>query len=482
VSRVLVVDVGTSSVRASVVRDDLTVASEHARETLPDSPAPGLVEFDPAATARTCLDLASAALEAAGPVDAVGVSNQRASTVVWDRSTGEPVGPGLGWQDLRTVGRCLALRAEGLRIAPNLAATKLEWLLDTFDPARRRDLCFGTVDSWVAWTLSDGTAHVTDGSNAALTGLVTTAAPATWDDGVLAALRVPRPALPRIVDSAGRCAEARALPGAPPIACLLGDQQASLVGQGCVRRGAAKITFGTGAMLDLTLGPGDAPFAERGPHGTFPVVAFRLDGVHTWAIEAVALAAGACVQWLRDGLGLVGSAADSHTVAAACADTGGVVFVPALVGLGTPAWDHGARGALFGLTRGSTRAHVVRAVLEGVAHRGADLVEAAEADAATAIDVVRVDGGMSDNPTFVQALADAAQRPVEISPVREATTRGAALMAGLAAGHHATLDDLEGTWAPRTRVEPARELDRDRWREAVERSRRWIPDLSNVDF
>ena len=482
---VLVVDVGTSGVRAAVVRPDASFAFDRHVETLPSSPAPGLVELDASAVAATALDLARAAVEAAGPVDAVGISNQRASVVVWDRATGEPVGPGIGWQDLRTVGRCLELRAQGLRLAPNQSATKLEHILDTLDPDRTRDLCFGTVDTWIAWTLSNGALHVTDATNAAVTGLLAPGA-GEWDPSALDILRVPASMLPAIVDSA--CAPgaaiggATALAGSPPITAMLGDQQASLAGQACVRPGDAKITFGTGGMLDLTLGPRPPSFDQRGAAGTFPIVAWQQAGAITWGIEAIMLTAGTNVEWLRDDMGMIASSADSHDVAAACDDTGDVWFVPAPLGFGTPQWDYGARGALLGVTRGTGRAEVVRSVLEGIAHRGADLVEAAEADSGLTIPVLRVDGGMSDNPTFVQALADAAQRPVEISPVREATTLGAALLAGLAAGHHSGLDDLASTWSPRARVEPRRALDRDRWREACSRAAAWIPALSGLDF
>jgi glycerol kinase len=350
------------------------------------------------------------------------------------------------------------------------------------DRARATDLCFGTVDSWVAWTLSEGSAHVTDATNAALTGLQVVGDTSRWHDRTLAALGVPASMLPLIVDSCEHAGVARALPGAPPIVAMLGDQQASLVGQGCVHPGDAKITFGTGGMLDLVLGAQPPGFDRRGKAGTFPIVAWRHRGIVTWGIEAIMLAAGTNVQWLRDELGLIASANESDALAASCADTGGVVYVPAPLGLGTPAWDYGARGALFGLTRGTGRAEIVRAVLEGVAQRGADLVDAAEADSAITIPALRVDGGMTDNATFVQALADAAQRPVEISPVREATALGAALMAGLAVGHYASVDDLASTWTPRARVEPVRELDRDRWREAVARTRGWIPELSSIDL
>jgi glycerol kinase len=480
--RVLVVDVGTSSVRAAVVHDDGSFAAGHERELLPDSPADGLVEFDAELLATTCLDLARAALEADGPVDAVGISDQRGSTVVWDRATGRPIGPGLGWQDLRTIGACLALRADGVRVGPNQSATKVMWLVEQLDdPGRAADLCFGTVDTWVAWTLSGGTLHVTDPTNAAVTGLQNRDA-SGWDTAVLAKIGVPTEMMPAIIDSAGVAGEATALPGAPLITALVGDQQASLVGQGCVRRGDAKITFGTGGMLDVVLDETPPRLAQRAEHGTFPIVAWRHGGRSVWGVEAVMLAAGTNVQWLRDDLGIIATSDESHELAASCSDSGGVVFVPAPLGLGTPSWDYGARAALFGLTRGTGRAEIARAVLEGIAHRGADLVDAAEADSGITIPHVRVDGGMTDNPTFVQALADATQRPVEISPVREATGLGAALLAGIPVGHHASVDELATTWKPRATVEPAGVLDRDRWHDAVERSRRWIPELSGIDF
>jgi glycerol kinase len=251
--RVLVVDVGTSSVRAAVVDAAAQLIAEHREPLLPSSPAPGLVEFDPAVMADRVLGVARAALADLGPVAAVGVANQRGSAVLWDRATGEPVGPGIGWQDLRTVGRCLELRAEGIRVGPNESATKLEWLLDQADPSRRRDLCFGTVDAWVAWTLSGGALHVTDATNAALTGLRDRGGD-RWSERVLTALRIPPQVLPTVVDSSLVIGEARAVAGAPPIAGILGDQQASLLGQGCVRPGDAKITFGTGGMLDIVVG------------------------------------------------------------------------------------------------------------------------------------------------------------------------------------------------------------------------------------
>lgn len=478
---ILVVDAGTSGIRAAVVRPDGAVEHVAYRAAPPSSPAQGFVELDAAQLAAAALEVAGAALAAGGPVEAVGIANQRATTIVWDRATGEPVGPGIGWQDLRTVGMCLALAAEGVRVAPNASATKVSMLLDMADPGRQRDLCFGTVDTWLAWTLSAGSIHVTDATNAGVTGLVA-ADGSGWSPRLLEALRVPPGVLPAIVDSSGVVGEAVALPGRPPIAGIAGDQQASLVGQGCTRPGLAKATFGTGGMLDQCLGRLRPGFDTRGPAGTFPVVAWRREAVTHWGVEAVMLTAGAAVDWLRDDLGMIASAAESDALAASCRDTGDVWFVPALMGLGTPVWDFGARGLLLGVTRGTGRAEVARAVLEGVAHRGADLVEAAEADSGLPIPSLRVDGGMTANGTFVQALADAAGRPVEVSPVLEATTLGAAYLAGLALGTWSDEGEIAGLWAPRRVVEPARRPDRDRWRAARARAEGTVPELSALDF
>jgi glycerol kinase len=477
---ILVIDVGTSSVRAAVVRPDGTLDAVHQRATPPDTPFPGLVEFDAAALAAAALDVARASLAEGGPVEAVGVANQRASTIVWDRETGEPVAPALGWQDLRTVGTCLELQAEGFHLAPNMSATKLAAILDQADPERDRDLCFGTVDSWIVWHLTGGHSHVTDLSNATVTGLVNTSG-GSWSERVLERLVIPPDCLPDVVDSSGVLGFATALDGTPPIAGIAGDQQASLVGQSCVRPGMAKATFGTGGMLDVCLGERPA-FEVRGDGGCFPIVCWRRGDDVVWGTEAIMLAAGSNVDWLVEDLGILASAAESHDVASQCDETGGVVYVPAISGLGTPYWDHGARGTLLGLTRGSGRPEIVRAVLEGVAQRGADLLEAAETDGGTPIEALRVDGGMSANPTFVQALADATQHTVEVSPVTEATTLGAAYLAGLAVGTWAGWDDIAAAWKPSRVVEPARTLDRDKWADAVGRAKAWIPELSALDF
>ncbi|MBI4936133.1 MAG: glycerol kinase [Actinobacteria bacterium] len=479
---VLVVDVGTSGLRAAVMRPDGEVIALHYRPFPPSTPFPGLVEFDATAMATAVLEVSRAALADGGPVEGVGITAQRASTILWDRTTGEPIAPGLGWQDLRTVIDCIVAKSEhGLALAPNQSATKIAWLLNNVPGARDRDLCFGTVDTWVAWVLSNGTVHATDHTNAAVTGLTQPGA-TEWSPTTCAALGVPMALLPRLVDTSGVFGEALALPGSPPLAALVGDQQGSLVGQSCVRPGQAKITFGTGGMLDLCTGRSAPSGNHRTAEGTFPIVAWSRDGELTWGAEAIMLSAGTNVEWLVSDLGILGSPAESHDVAAQCDTSDGVVYVPALMGLGTPYWDYGARGTLLGLTRGSGRPQITRAVLEGVAHRGADLVAAAEADTGHTVPTLRIDGGMSENPTFVQALANATGKPVEVSRHTEATTVGAAYLAGLAVGVWSTFDDIAEAWRPRQVVEPTGSLDRTQWAEAVSRSRGWIPDLSALDF
>ncbi|MEJ7800669.1 MAG: FGGY family carbohydrate kinase, partial [Ilumatobacter sp.] len=318
---ILVVDVGTTGLRAALVDPEAAIAAAEYQAFAPDSPFPGLVEFDATEMARLVLDAAHAVIDRVGgsPIDGVGVAAQRASTIVWDRATGEPVGPALGWQDLRTVGECMTARAEhGLALAPNQSATKVGWLLANAAAGRSpADLCVGTVDSWVVWTLTGGAVHVTDHTNAAVTGLYSIATQ-QWNVGVCDTLGIDPSMLPRIVDSTGVIAAATALPGSPPIAGLVGDQQASLIGQGCLERGRAKVTFGTGGMLDVCTGTERPSGAQRSANGTFPIVAWSGGGTTHWGVEAIMLSAGTNVEWLRDDMGLIDSAAASHDVAALC--------------------------------------------------------------------------------------------------------------------------------------------------------------------
>ena len=338
-SAFLVIDVGTTGLRAAVVDESLAIVTYEHRPCPPSSPAPGLVEFDASDMASKVLDAAEVAIARFGsPIDALGITNQRASVVVWDRVTGEPIGPGLGWQDLRTVMDCITAKAEhGWALAPNQSATKLQWLLANTPGAADRDLCAGTVDSWIAWTLSKGELHVSDHTNSsATTSGLRNIDSFGWRTDILDAFGISSSMLPTVVDSAGIVGAASALPGAPPIAALIGDQQASLIGQGCVRPGLAKITFGTGGMLDVVTDSGAPDAAQRHDNGTYPLPVWSINGELGWGVEGILLSAGTNVEWLRDDLGLIDTPAESHDVAAQCDDTGGVVYVPALLGLGTP--------------------------------------------------------------------------------------------------------------------------------------------------
>jgi len=479
---VLVIDVGTTGLRAALVTREGTIEHLRYEKCAPTSPFPGLVEFDARAMADAVLRVATEVVSLAGRIDGIGITTQRASTVMWDSQTLQPLAPGLGWQDLRTVGDCIMSRAEhGLVLAPNQTATKAKWLLSNTAITDRSSVRIGTIDSWIAAVLSEGALHVTDHSNAAVTGLFSLDT-MDWSPRICELMGVDVAMLPTIVPSSGVIGDATALVGAPPIACLIGDQQSSLVGQGCIAPGQTKITFGTGGMLDVATGH-DAPRSpQRSSGGTFPIVAHSSQSGISYGAEAIMLSAGSNVEWLCDDLGLIDSPADSDALAASVPTTDGVVYVPALLGLGTPQWDYGARGTLLGITRGTTRAHIVRAVLEGIAHRGADLVDAAKADTGCAITALRIDGGMSRNATFVQALANATGLPVEVSPVTEATTLGAGFLAGVAVGTWNSLGEAVRTWAPRQTVTPTDQLDRKTWREAVSRAAGWIPELSGLDF
>jgi glycerol kinase len=461
------------------VDEDGAVSCVHQHPLVVRSPAPGEVELDPLEIANVALELAAATLRDGGPCDVVGVTNQRATTIVFDPLTGQPVGPALSWQDLRTVIYCLQER--GLRLAPNQSATKVRWLVEQSGrPAR--ELRFATIETWIAWHLSRGSTYVSDHSNASVSGLVDVDLDG-WDQSTLDILGVSDVELPRLVSTMGSYGEARVLSGSPTITALIGDQPASLFGQSCVRSGA-KITFGTGAMLDMVHRAAPRTLT-RYASGCYPTVV-RSEGEHvTWGVEGIILSAGSCVEWLKE-LGLLVDVADSEGLANSVGSTDGVSFVPAFSGLGTPHWDFGARGAFFGLTRGSSRAHLARAVLDGIAHRGADLLDAAEDEVGTELAQLRVDGGMSANRYFVQRLADFSGREVAVSSEREATTRGAGLMALVGAGH-LCVDDVEALWSPGTILTPSlsdadRLLLREEWATTVERAARTIPALSDIAF
>ncbi len=480
--RALAIDVGSSSVRTALVDERGAVTHAHRHRLTVATPAPGEVELDPLELATTARALAERTLADGGPCDAVGVTNQRATTIVFDPTTGVAVGPAVSWQDLRTVVDCLVLQGEGLRLAPNQTATKARWLLQRAATPHDK-LRVATIDTWIAWHLSGGSIFVTDRSNASVTGLVERDV-LSWDQSVLAKLGLRDSMLARLVDTIGDVGAARALKGSPPITALVGDQPASLFGQSRVH-GGAKITLGTGAMLDVVHGEAAPASMNRLASGCYPTVVRSRDSAVTWGVEGIVLSAGSCVEWLVD-LGVIATPGESEALAATAATSDGVVFVPALFGLGTPWWDFGARGAFFGLTRGSNVAHLVRAVLEGVAHRCADLVDAAEREVGSEFADVRLDGGMSANRLVAQRLADFSGRAVAVSSEREATTRGAGLMALVGAGH-LRLDDVEGLWKPAEVMEPSLGEDertslRAGWAKDVERAARTIPELSAISF
>lgn len=479
---VLVVDVGTSGLRASIVRPDARVDHLFYETFAPNSPVPGLVEFDAVAMRDAVMRVATSALSAAGSVDAVGITNQRASTIVWDRNTGLPIGPALGWQDLRTIMECITAKSQhNLFLAPNQTATKAAWMLKNYPIPASAQICIGTVDTWVAHVLSRGELFVTDTTNAAVTGLWTIEDQG-WSPRILDIFGIDISMMPKIVHSCGLVGAATALKGSPPIASLVGDQQGSLVGQGCITPGKTKITFGTGGMLDTCTGTSAPTNSRRSTGGTFPIVAFSDSTSISWGSEAIMLSAGTNVEWLCNDMQLIDTPQQSHEVAAQVSTSDGVVYVPALFGLGTPNWDYGARGTMLGITRGTNRSHIVRAVLEGIAHRGADLVHAVITDTGLAIETLRIDGGMSKNPTFVQALANATELPIEVSPVTEATSLGAAFLAGVCVGTWDSLAQACSTWSPSAVIEPNAVLDRSQWHEAVKRASGWIPELSGLDF
>ena len=479
----LAIDIGTTSIRTALVDSSGQLSHIHQQRLSVRTPHPGEVELDALEIGHFVLALARRTLVEGGSCDVVGIANQRATTVVFDPVTGVPAGPALGWQDLRTVLDCLTLQSEGLRLAPNQSATKVKWLVNRSGRPSAA-LRFATLETWVTWLLSEGNVFVTDRSNASVNGMVTRGVDA-WDPRVLALLDLDPVMLPRIVDTMDHHGRASALPGAPSITALIGDQPASLFGQSRIS-GGAKITFGTGAMLDMVRG-GDGPTSlHRFASGCFPVVVRSHQGRLVWGLEAIDLAAGSCVEWLRDDLGLVRNAQESEALAKSVSSSEGVLFVPALSGLGTPQWDFGARGGFFGLTRGTTNAHLVRAVLEGIAQRGADLVDAAELESGSRLDEIRIDGGMSANGFFNQRLADYTGRPVAVSSEREATARGAGLMALVSAGH-LTLSDVEMLWRPADVVVPRlseklRSSEREQWSAAISRVALTIPELSNVAF
>jgi glycerol kinase len=490
---ILALDQGTTSSRALLFDSRGRVAGLAQREFAQHFPRPGWVEHDANEILATQLGTISQVLRTvqATPRDiaAVGIANQRETTVLWDRRSGEPVAPAIVWQDRRTTLACEHLRAAGhepeisartgLLLDPYFSGTKLAWLLDQVPGSRARaergELAFGTVDSWLLFKLTGHRRHVTDVSNASRTLLLNLRS-GDWDDRLLELLRVPRACLPEVVDS---CLDRSAaieieIDGIKlPVTGIAGDQQAALFGQACFAPGMAKNTYGTGCFALMNTGA--EPHASR--HRLLTTVAWRR-GTCQYALEGGVFMGGATVQWLRDGLGLIERSEDIEALAASVADTGDVYLVPAFAGLGAPQWDAAARGTIVGLTRGSNRAHIARAALESIAFQTADLIEAMQQDAGQPLSELRVDGGAARNDLLLQFQADLLGVPV-LRPVNTETTAfGAAALAGLGVGFWQSQPELAALWQLERRFEPhmpradvARR--RARWHQAVERSRNW---------
>ena len=494
-SVVIAIDAGTTGVRSFALRPDGSPAGYAYREFPQHFPQPGLVEHEPAdiwdATAATLGELV-ARLDAEGEtVAALGITNQRETTVVWDRRTGRPLHRALVWQDRRTARRCdelreaghldLVRRTTGLVLDPYFSATKLEWLLTEGGVAAGPDLAFGTVDSWVLWNLTGGTeggVHATEPSNASRTLLFDIGALA-WSDALVDLFGAPASCLPEVRPSGSRFGVTAAglpLPAGIPVSGMLGDQQAALFGQACLEPGLTKNTYGTGSFVLMNVGAACPDPVE----GLLTTVAWTgVDGgPPAYALEGAIFVTGAAVQWLRDGLGIIREAADLGPLAATCGDTEGVFLVPAFTGLGSPWWDPYARGTVVGITRGTGAAHLARAVVEAMAYQTRDVVDAMAAASGQAIAELRVDGGASAMDLLLQLQADQLQVPVARPAVLETTALGAAYLAGLTEGVWSSAADVEAAWQVDRRATPAAardEVDRAhaRWLAAVERSRSW---------
>ena len=468
---ILAIDQGTTGTTCLVVDAELRVRGRGHREFRQHYPQPGWVEHDPEELWASVVAAAEAAVRSAGvsttELGAIGIANQRETTLLWQRASGRPVAPAIVWQDRRTAARCRELPAElvrartGLVPDPYFSATKLEWLLARTDAARAELAC-GTVDSWLVWKLTGGRVHVTDVTNASRTMLLDLDS-LEWDDELLDLFGVDRSLLPQLVRSSEIVGEAQLLGATLPIAGIAGDQQAALVGHGCFDRGEAKATYGTGSFVLAHAG------ARRGPAPTGLLQTVAASG--GYALEGAILASGAAIQWLRDGIGILADAAESERLARTVDSTGGVSFVPAFAGLGSPHWDADARGLISGITRGTTRAHLVRAALEGIAFQVADVLEVLPGG----VDVLRADGGASANGFLMQFQADLLGCRVEVAAERETTALGAAALAGRATGLWPDEAAIRARLPPRAVYEPAADRStvaarRAEWRSALGRA------------
>ena len=493
-SFILALDQGTTSSRALVFDHNGTVRGLARKEFRQIFPAPGLVEHDAEEIWASQLGVAVEAVARAGAtaadIAAIGITNQRETTVVWDRRTGKPIHNAIVWQDRRTAGECDLLKSRGLEplfrartglvLDPYFSGTKLAWILDHLPGARKRaeagELAFGTIDSWLVWNLTGGERHLTDAGNASRT-LLFNIHTGTWDPELLALLRIPAAVLPEVVDSSAVYGEtaARFFAARIPIAGIAGDQQAALFGQLCDRPGMVKNTYGTGCFMLMHTGGRPVTSGQN----LISTVACRLGGETEYALEGSVFSAGAAVQWLRDGLGVIRSSGEVEALAASVPDNGGVYLVPAFTGLGAPHWDPYARGAILGITRGTTAAHLARATLESIAFQTADLLDLMEKDSGTPLTELRVDGGGTDNDLLMQFQANLLGVPVVRPQVRETTALGAAYLAGLAIGYWKDRAEIGGFWQMERTFIPAMERSqaaelRYFWSRALERAKGWV--------
>ena len=487
----LAIDQGTTSTRAILFDRDARLVASAQRELKQHYPQIGWVEHDPEDIWNDALAVSLEALAQSGVdlsrVAAIGITNQRETVLVWNRKTGVPIHRAIVWQDRRTADRCAELKASGaeaevmaktgLVLDPYFSATKIDWLLDNVSGARaaaeRGELAFGTVDSFLLWRLTGGAVHATDATNASRTSLYDIREQ-HWDPDLCRLFHVPEAMLPEVRDTAGNFGVTASglFDRQIPIGGMAGDQQAALIGQACFDPGMAKATYGTGGFLLVNTG-GEAIASTS---GLLTTIAYRLDGETVYALEGSIFVAGAAIQWLRDGLGIILAASETDALAAAIPDSHGIYMVPAFVGLGAPHWDAEARGAIFGLTLDSTGAHLARAALEAAAYQTFDLVEAMTADGCAAPADLRVDGGMAANGWLCQFLADILQVRVQRPLNVETTALGAAFLAGLATGVWSNRDEVSRTWAPQDEFTAAMGPGRrkqllDGWRDAVERTK-----------
>jgi glycerol kinase len=482
---ILALDQGTTSSRAMLFDARGAVLAVAQREFRQFYPRPGWVEHDAAEIWRTQIDVAAECIARVPGVEvaAIGITNQRETTILWDRTTGQPVANAIVWQDRRTAEYCDELRdagheplfraRTGLLLDPYFSGTKLRWLLQ--DRSQIETLAFGTVDSWLIWNLTRGATHVTDVTNASRT-LLFDIHRCAWDDELLSILGIPRSLLPEVRGSSeivAVTAEGLPIPAGIPIAGIAGDQQAALFGQRCTRAGMAKNTYGTGSFVVMNTGA--APVASS--HGLLSTIAWKLqDQPVQYAVEGSIFVTGAAVQWLRDALGIIQTAADIEPLAASVPDSNGVVFVPAFTGLGTPHWDAYARGTITGLTRGATKAHLARATLESIALQTVDVLEAMRADSGLALSELRVDGGASTNDLLLQIQSDLANLPVIRTHHPETTALGAAYLAGLAVGFWRSEAEIDAQWTAEHTFTPRidakeRAAKLEMWHRAVERAK-----------